>query len=739
MKLYFAILSAGMFCFINSFADDFSIHVNNHRGYPLEYVKQSDVGNFQIEVTYGRIIFEKGEIWLAGVVDNMPTAALFTGKGRFMYYPPDRIESQQVYRYYKQDTLSYRFHQAYLVGADLKSLLNDLSIESDMVKPSYKIKNHFRRLRNIPNSKFKYNLPLNLAKALADNRGEFLWVVFSKDRLKQTVYFNNPYLEEPISLFKISPEFNNPQLVSSFHTAGFNEEPVYSPGFHLIKYDIKADISTYSKSMILCQMSLIIKNDSMKIVSFGFPADYEVDYVYGKVADSMAFFKKKGHPGLNMILDRYYYRNDTVKIGLSYRTNLFYHYIEYGVVQKNLTHWYPYARYRQLSDYSVEYRIDDGYRFMAVGNRVNDTIAGGKHIYQYKSDLPVAYISFNYGLFDTLAVETGRVPILIYTLPRVHDSPLFGNPNVNRAAEDISGAFSYYDNIFSKYPFNCLNVTAVSTYYGQGSPGVVYLPGSTFIRNRPGLDDKLRAHEVAHQWWGHIVIPETYRDAWISEGFAEYSAAMYIRHAKRGEKRFLDILKTWKKEITQRGRSRGAKSVGFRAGSITLGERLKSELSPGDYINLIYSKAAYMLHMLYFELEVVQHQKGAFTQMLGEFINKFKGRLAGTDDFIEMAGYYLGENTETFFDQWLVNWKVPKIKKKYKIKGDGRVELNLEVSEVDPKFNTSFPVYFYYDNGNYHVEIYRIKYGKNNFVYIPDNAGQVKDVKFNRDHDILEQ
>jgi aminopeptidase N len=35
------------------------------------------------------------------------------------------------------------------------------------------------------------------------------------------------------------------------------------------------------------------------------------------------------------------------------------------------------------------------------------------------------------------------------------------------------------------------------------------------------------AHETAHQWWGDMVSWRSYRDQWLSEGFAEYSGILY--------------------------------------------------------------------------------------------------------------------------------------------------------------------------------------------------------------------
>ena len=43
------------------------------------------------------------------------------------------------------------------------------------------------------------------------------------------------------------------------------------------------------------------------------------------------------------------------------------------------------------------------------------------------------------------------------------------------------------------------------------------------------------SHETAHQWWGNIVAWRSYRDQWLSEGFAEYSGVLYTAiRAKSG-------------------------------------------------------------------------------------------------------------------------------------------------------------------------------------------------------------
>ena len=49
--------------------------------------------------------------------------------------------------------------------------------------------------------------------------------------------------------------------------------------------------------------------------------------------------------------------------------------------------------------------------------------------------------------------------------------------------------------------------------------------------------DEVTAHEVAHQWWGHVVGWASYRDQWISEGFATFSAGLYLQGTIYAERR----------------------------------------------------------------------------------------------------------------------------------------------------------------------------------------------------------
>jgi aminopeptidase N len=59
-----------------------------------------------------------------------------------------------------------------------------------------------------------------------------------------------------------------------------------------------------------------------------------------------------------------------------------------------------------------------------------------------------------------------------------------------------------------------------------------------------GINERF-AHEVAHQYWGHVVKMPGREEQWLTESFAEYSAALFLRQFK-GESTYTRLTKTWR-------------------------------------------------------------------------------------------------------------------------------------------------------------------------------------------------
>ncbi|PKK82525.1 MAG: hypothetical protein CVT49_13305 [candidate division Zixibacteria bacterium HGW-Zixibacteria-1] len=718
------------------FGTDFKTAIDSLNNYSLDSLGEIEVNNLELEFRNVTVNLYQGKLYLGGHINEHPTAAFFLGEGRFIFKSNDPAEKQQIERFYRSDSADVEFDQLYMVFPANSKVSNLFPEGAERVDPSYRVKTLLKKIRSIPDSKFKYNLGFHLNRAILENRPDFLWVDVLKDAYQHTIYFYDPYAREQITLYKYTSNFKEPQIVSSTMDSladGSNDYPI---GYDNFRYYINVDISTYAKSEISCDIYCRIETDSLKQLSYIIPPDYKIDTVYGDVID---FIKDKDRPELLFDLSRFYYRGDTVEVSMKYRSNLFRHYMQHGIVQSDLTHWYPSVGYRKLSDYNLRFTIDRGFHFICVGEKVKDTIVGGRQILEYKTPGPVAYVSFNYGKFDSVAIDNAPVPITIEYYDGIKKSPVFGSPALDKVTEDVSRAFTFFYDNFGPYPYDDLDVAAMAVGFGQGSPGLVHLSEITFQRSLKGFDDKFRAHEIAHQWWGHLVNPDSYRDIWLSEGLSEYSAALYVLLGRHDEKTFREILKDWKNKVIQSGMINDKKSVGYKAGPISLGSRLGSELSPGDFEAIIYDKAAYVLHMLRFELELEESSHGRFIKMLADYAARYAGGKASTEDFISVVSPYLGDRTGQFFAQWLYDWRLPKIKSQSKINSEGSSEIDIDVHEVGDNFATPYPVRFILSDGSKNTVVYNIQKGENHFIYEAGNGLKVKAVNFNQDHDILER
>jgi aminopeptidase N len=146
------------------------------------------------------------------------------------------------------------------------------------------------------------------------------------------------------------------------------------------------------------------------------------------------------------------------------------------------------------------------------------------------------------------------------------------------------------------------------------------------------------AHEAAHQWWGQAVGWRTYHDQWISEGFAQYFAALYA-HRRRGEPLFGELLRRMAKWARKEGKS-GPVSLGYRLGHIQGDSRI--------FRAIVYNKAAVVLHML-------RRMVGDDAFFRGIRRLYFEGRFGrvGTADVRQAFERESGRNLKAFFDAWI--------------------------------------------------------------------------------------
>jgi aminopeptidase N len=162
--------------------------------------------------------------------------------------------------------------------------------------------------------------------------------------------------------------------------------------------------------------------------------------------------------------------------------------------------------------------------------------------------------------------------------------------------------------------------------------------------NFTDIPDFFLAHELAHQWWGQGVAGQNYRERWLSEAFAQYAAALWVRKS-RGEDEFqgvLERLQRWAFRYTAQG-------------PINLGHRLGYLRSdPQIYRAIVYDKGAYVLHML---RALVGDD--AFNRGLRSFQAAHRFGKAGTDDLREAFEAESRRDLTAYFREWVDGTTLP--------------------------------------------------------------------------------
>ncbi len=162
-----------------------------------------------------------------------------------------------------------------------------------------------------------------------------------------------------------------------------------------------------------------------------------------------------------------------------------------------------------------------------------------------------------------------------------------------------------------------------------------------------GFPEFFMAHELAHQWFGQAVGWKNYHEQWLSEGFAQYFAALFAKE-RRGEEAFRDILRQfrrWAVDVSDQG----PVYLGYRLGHIKNESRV--------FRALVYNKGAAVLHML---RRLIGDE--AFFNGLRRYYADHRFKKAGTDDLRKAMEAESGRNLERFFERWIYDSAIPRLR-----------------------------------------------------------------------------
>ncbi len=398
--------------------------------------------------------------------------------------------------------------------------------------------------------------------------------------------------------------------------------------------------------------------------------------------------------------------------------------------------WYPnsahglgdYATYRMI------FHVPMGLQLIATGTKVKESSEGKQTASEWKTDVPLAVVGFNLGRFtmkeDTVEQKFGdnlTIDAYANTTPPDEFSHLeeislgtfnpVGMLPVQLSQAEVAARL--YTNYFGALPFAKVAVTQqFACNYGQSWPMLVYLPICGFLDSTQQLVMGLNPadmywkmvtpHEVAHQWWGQTVGFRSYRDQWMSEGFANTSASIFLQATRPKPDEFREFWKEQRKLLTEKNQ------YGFRAidvGPVTMGFRLSTPKTGWNiYQDLVYPKGAYILHMIRMMMWSPKDGDALFIATMHDFLSTYTLRAATTEDFKAIVEKHISammdldgnHKMDWFFREFVYGTDLPAYHFEAQITASGAgqtLHFKLSQSGVKPEFKMLVPMYLEMNDG----------------------------------------
>ncbi|UCD65131.1 MAG: hypothetical protein JSW34_06800 [Candidatus Zixiibacteriota bacterium] len=656
----------------------------------LDTATTLDVSQLELEHKDLRIRFNFGRLAFFKPVridsDDVVFGAFFDGEGSFQYAPPVNIEKEQLRRFMESDSLNRSFEKMYLLfspefyeqivshgkaATELFTSGQDGSVEDlhEMVVSTFV----FRALRGVTHP----------------SQRPFLFVSTALDKGGRVFYMFDPHEREEVNFLK---RFWEPGTDFMETVCQYSQyiDPTYvninglcKECVEVYRYNIEASISSGADFNAVADVSLEVKVGPTQLLPMELHRELTVDSIVDSAGQRVEFvrYEEKDLPEpLYLFFDRpltageittlrFYYGGDVVKREMG----------EFFVQAK--AHWYPRYGFRQRALFNLKFKTHKDFAFVASGNLTAEEISGDTLITTWKVVPPVPNASFTIGNLKKYTFEEKDVaPIDVYFSEKLHDeygrilaeeAILTGKDMEKQVAADIINAIRLFSHHFGPYPYERMSVSEILTSHGEAFPGFLHLGFDTWQRTDTwGYQRSFRAHEVAHQWWGVGVDRETYHDQWLTEGFATYSALLYLQ-AVAGNDQFLDRLKEYRNDIYSVRQY--LFSSGEEAGPVALGYRTSSTKSRGDFGLVIYKKGAWILHMLRNMLiDLRTMNEDVFFTMLKEWYGTKRGANVRTSDFKRLVEKYAGMDMTWFFDQWVYSSALPECEFTYNIDVDGK-------------------------------------------------------------------
>jgi hypothetical protein len=381
--------------------------------------------------------------------------------------------------------------------------------------------------------------------------------------------------------------------------------------------------------------------------------------------------------------------------------------------------WYP-NRGLVMSSFDLEFHYPVGWTLIATGKR-NDRISSdlegpesrplppGQQASRWVSERPVPVAGFDLGKYERAVAHAGDITVETYATsgvergfpkPEGEDSnpaspvpgvfrvspaiaPLVPSParNAQSVAAASARAIDFYSRRYGPFPYGELKLAQMPGNVSQGWPGLVFLSSMSFLTGEEKsqlhltpvektLINQTIAHETAHQWWGDLVMWSGYRDQWIVEALANYSAMMVLESENPAQ--FRAAMEKFRDDLLVKNKS-GTSLM--EDGPVTLGTRLSCSQFPDGYDAISYGRGTWLFHMLRFMLRDAEKTSGTapgadepFVRVLRRIRDRYQGKPITTRELLQAfeeelppsLWYEHHKSLNWFYEGWVNGTAIPR-------------------------------------------------------------------------------
>jgi Peptidase family M1 domain len=728
--------------------------------------ESSAANNLVLKRDAGAFTFRTGTFYFLAPVEGKVTGAVFIGDGLFSLEPPNESERRSLRLLTRGSEMVEQFSEAVLRFTDgtYDEIKKAGGVSTSGVRNGTGL---LQDSQDALRKKLHYNLTARILQDVLSPEPGGLFYAFIKGKRYngQMLFAIDPHGVsaagvEPEEIALLTYDDNKWGTWAAFHYAnevatGKASSSERNALIQIEKQELDVTIDKGGRLDGTAITTFVAQKNGTRVVSFDLYPTLRVQSVAEPGGQSLAFIQeeKNDDPDFNVVLPKALSAGQEFTIATRYNGKDAVsnqgggnYYVSGGARDS----WYPNSKFGDYAHYVMKLRIPKGLRMVASGTLVGETTEGNQSISEWKTEVPQAVAGFNFGKFkrqearlekDGYLVESyanEAEPDIVRSIKQQGDlADLAGGTGMGshlggvealgnmstlgmakKALAEAQLSMGLYTDYFGASPYKRVAMTQQTAGdYGQAWPGLVYLPITSFFdsttRHGLGMDDPegyfkvVGPHEVAHQWWGHLVGFNSYRDQWMSEGFADFSASLFLQQVYGVDQ----YQKFWRDEyelLTTRNKE------GFRpidVAPVTMGYRAsnsKAGFNIGS--SLIYPKGAYILHMLRMLMWSPQTGDQNFKVMMRAFTQTYANRVATTEDFKAFVEKYMpaeldlmgNHRMDWFFDPYVYGTALPNYKLEHSFENTANgTTLNIKVtqSNVDQNFSMRVPLYIEFVSG----------------------------------------